>query len=121
MVTAVMNFLLIEMGGGTRQEVVGSFMNSQEAVTTEDVTICFAYCSPDVLTRNLQNINQVANSMAIEFNQESLAVVIDGEMYFFAPNAAYKHRFEKYVAKVGRGKAEPFGYRKYLAKELFVA
>jgi hypothetical protein len=41
----------------------------------------------------------MANSLAIEFKQESFGVEIDGTLYFFKPAQVYRQRYEEMKKK----------------------
>ncbi len=118
---SVMNFLLNELGGATRVQGEGFFAetknagkkNEQKYVHQESVVLCRAFCSAETLKKHGWKINQMANSMAIEFFQFSIAVEVDGGMYFYSPNEGYRAIYAENKKKWAKDK-DPRGYFKYI-------
>ena len=97
---------------------IGYFLGKGDIVHKERVTMCSSYCTVATLEEKGPEINRLANSMSIEFEQESLAVVIDGEMLFFQPTAEYRRRYAVLKADVAAGKKKASGYDLYISKDL---
>jgi hypothetical protein len=121
LVEAAMNFLLLEMGGATQTEGTGYYAEKGPKgkiakVHEEHVTLCTSLCSTETFVKQRDNLRRLANSFAIEFQQESIAVVIDDEMHFFSPTDAY---IKRYNAMVMSGKMKGVSsYHKYIDARL---
>lgn len=112
---AVMNFLLKNLGGATMMEGRGYFKDDCGVVHSEQTTLCTSYFSSKKLTQKLkEEINHVANSLAVEFNQDTIAVSLNGTLGFFSPTPNYKNEYNKKFKKLWEsGKMDPIGFRKY--------
>ncbi len=114
LIRATMAFLVKTFGGGTQIEAVGSFLSDTEhTVVREDVTICYAFLSPEAMKQHEKEINQIANALCIEFSQQSIGVERDQWFYLFEPTAIYKQNYEKYM-KSAEAKGTEWGYLKWL-------
>lgn len=118
LVHATMCFLLHELGGCTQVEGIGYFTGDGRKLHIEQSTLCRSFCSKEDLEKHGPEINRLANSLAIEFEQESLAVELDNVMYFFGPTRRYREVYAYLKFKWGAGEGEKSGYEKYIAKEL---
>jgi hypothetical protein len=119
LVDGVMKYLLTNLKGATMSEGTGFFEDDKGEVHMEKVIMCKALCSPEKLKKEYRNIYYMANSLAILFEQDSMAVEINGRMYFFSPNDAYSKKFqEKYLKDWRSGKLQPLGFHAYIDKEV---
>lgn len=115
LIQATMNFLVTELGGGTQTEATGSFAGEGGKLIQEDVTICYGWMSKATFKKNEREINQIANALAIEFEQESLAMELDGKFYLVAPKQKYRDYYDANI-KGARTKGTEWGYWKWLPK-----
>ncbi len=112
LIESTMKFLVKELGGGTQIDALGSFEMDAEVVS-EKVTICYSFLSKERLTIHEREINQIANALAIEFEQDSIAVEVNDKFYLFAPNAKYIQNYKRDMTNaIARG--TEWGYRKWL-------
>lgn len=120
LIKAAMNFLLREMHGATQIQGVGYYLgdevNGERELHEEEVTLCKSLCTTQTFVEQRANLRRLANSLAIEFEQEAFAVEIDGEMHFFSPTPAYKKRYKEMVES---GEMDGVsGYHKYIDARL---
>jgi len=113
LIGATMAFLVKRLGGGTQIEVLGSFEGAGGKVVQENVTICYAFASREMMEEQEQEINQNANTLCIKFQQESIAVEKDNWFYLFAPNKTYVENYRKFTTTAKEHGTE-FGYEKWL-------
>lgn len=121
LVDAAMKFLLAKMDGATQMEGLGYYAEKDDAgevvqVHTEDVTLCKSLCTTKTFVEQRDNLRRLANSFAIEFQQESIAVEIDGEFHFFSPTDSYERQYHRMVASGAMDDVD--GYRKYIDERL---
>jgi hypothetical protein len=116
---ATMNFMLQELGGATMIKGIGFFKGEGDVVHMEESTICRSICTAETLQKKLEDIYYLANSLAVKFNQESIAVEINSELYFIGPTPEYRRRFKDHFEKAWvAGDREPLGYHKYINMRL---
>jgi hypothetical protein len=123
-VDGTMKFLLKELGGATMTEGKGFYEDdtTQKLVHVEDVVLCRSLTTKSKLEEKKEKIVRMANSLAVIFEQHSLAVEINGTMHFFAPTARYRENYEKYYKKEYKsGRLEPLGYDAYINNTIEVA
>lgn len=116
---AAMNFMLQELGGATMIKGIGFFKGEGDVVHMEESTICRSLCTAETLQKKLEDIYYLANSLAVKFEQESIAVEINSELYFIGPTPEYRRRFTDHFEKAWlAGDREPLGYHKYINMRL---
>jgi hypothetical protein len=116
-VDGTMKFLLKELGGATMTEGTGYFEDDtpEKLVHVEQVTLCRSLCTKDTLEAKKEKIAYMANSLAVIFDQHSLAVEVNGTMHFFAPTEYYRENYHSYYKKKwDSGELEPLGYHAYI-------
>jgi hypothetical protein len=69
-------------GGSTSTPALGYWMSNTEGLVKEKTTIVFAYCSDSDLQKNIDEVIEFCESLKTEMSQESIALEINGEMYF---------------------------------------
>jgi hypothetical protein len=107
---AVMNFLLKELGGATMTEGRGYFADGSGKIHSENTTICLSYFEKSKMKDSFfKEIEWVANSLAIELEQDSIAVSINEKLYSYSPTDSYRNKYPSYIKK------NVFGFQKYLA------
>jgi len=113
---AVMNFLIAKLGGATMIEVRGYFQGDKNKIHSENTTLCISYFAESQLNDWLKkDIAHIANSLAIEFEQETLAVSLNSMMIFFSPTAKYRYRYENEFKPLWENKKmAPIGFRKWV-------
>ncbi len=85
----------------------------------EKSIMCKALCKREKLNKEYRNIYYMANSLAILFEQDSLAVEITGRMYFFSPNDAYTKKFQdQYLKDWKSGKLQPLGFHAFIDEKI---
>jgi hypothetical protein len=116
---ATMNFMLQELGGATMIKGIGFFKGEGNVVHMEESTICRSLCTAEKLQEKLEEIYYLANSLAVKFDQESIAVEIGTELYFIGPTEEYRRRFKDHFEKAWlAGDRDPLGYHKYINMRL---
>jgi hypothetical protein len=69
-------------GGATSSPAIGYWLSSVSGLVREDTTIVFAYASEADLTQKIDTVVGWCEAMREELTQESIALEINGEMYF---------------------------------------
>lgn len=114
LIRATMAFLVKKLGGGTQIEATGSFeSDSDKRIVQEDVTICYSFLSPEDMTKHDREINQIANALCFEFDQESIAVEKNNWFYLFEPSPIYIANYKRYMTTAKKRGTE-WGYEKWL-------
>lgn len=112
---AVRSALVTLFLGSTEYNATGSFRKDGDGpIITENVTLCYACCTEKLFEEHIREINQLANALAIEFQQDTIAVELNGTMYNFAPTDKYVERYRALKDKVTSGGAQEWGYEKWL-------
>ncbi len=111
-IDSTMAFLVVNLGGGTQIEALGSFENGGKVVS-EEVTICYAFLSKEDVKKHEKEINQIANALAIEFKQDSIAIEVNRNFYLFEPNEKYRRNYERDMEKA-KARGTEWGYQKWL-------
>lgn len=112
LIEGTMKFLIKELGGGTQIDALGSFQMNGEVVS-EKVAICYSFLSKTNLAVHEREINQIANALAIEFEQDSIAVEVNDKFYLFSPNASYIRNYKRDMVKATKRGTE-WSYKKWL-------
>jgi hypothetical protein len=116
---ATMNFMLQELGGATMIKGIGFFKGKGDVVHMEESTLCRSLCTKKKIEEKLEDIYYLANSLAVKFDQESIAVEIGTELFFVGPNKEYRKRFTEHFEKAWlAGDRNPLGYHKYINMRL---
>jgi hypothetical protein len=107
---AVMNFLLKELGGATLIEGKGYFADKSGKIHCENTTLCISYCRKSKFSSSwmMKEIELIANSLAIELEQDTLAVSINDILLPYSPKEQYRNKYPSLIEQ------NPFGFRKYL-------
>ena len=69
-------------GGATSTKCVGVWRSNKEGLVEENTTLVFAYCSTEQLEKNIDAVIDYCISLKNELKQESIALEVNGEMYF---------------------------------------
>ena len=80
-VSVAAEFLSGLFGGATTTRVNGWWVTEQGNLVSETVTVIYAFCS-DLSLTDLQAVRQLAELVKLALEQESVAVEIDGELFF---------------------------------------
>lgn len=112
---AVRNFMVVELGGLTAIKTDGYFQNSKtNTVDREETIACYSYCTEEKLDANAAAIPQLANAIAIEFDQTCVSVAIDDKFYSYAPSEKYRSEYRSRLAALRGAPKDTWGYRKYV-------
>jgi len=69
-------------GGATSSPAIGYWLSSSAGLVRENTTIVFAYASESDLAAHVDDVVAWCDTMREELTQESIALEINGEMYF---------------------------------------
>lgn len=69
-------------GGSTSTPALGYWLSEKEGLVRERTTLVFAYASDKDLQEKIDSVVDHAESLKRDLNQESIALEINGEMYF---------------------------------------
>lgn len=112
---SVMNFLLRRLGGATMVEARGYYMDDKKVTHSETTTLCISYFKKKDRSKDLElEIRDIANSLAVEFDQKALAVSLNDHLHFFEPTPAYKEKYRSLLDNLESKKIKKNGFRKYL-------
>ena len=75
-------FLANCFGGSTSSAAVGYWVSNTAGLVRENTTIVFAYASDTALKNHIDDVVQYCFNLKSEMKQESIAIEINGEMYF---------------------------------------
>lgn len=91
LLNVVLNFFTFEFGGATRIRATGYYVHPDTRKTQdEDIDVVYAFTSPEMLTKHMGTIEELANDLAVRLDQTSVAFEIGGTMYFAAPTDRYR-------------------------------
>lgn len=68
-------------GGATSTPALG-YWTSAKGLVKEETTLVFAYCSDENLKKHMDSVVDFCESLKRELKQESIALELNGEMYF---------------------------------------
>jgi hypothetical protein len=91
-------FLHTELGGLTTYRAQGLWKHEGK-LHHEVVLVMESYCPVKTLIEKGKRVRDFVNALAIEFEQEEMACVVDGEMVFFGPTEAYREIYAKLCAR----------------------
>lgn len=112
---SVMNFLLRRLGGATMVEAKGYYNDDKGFTHSETTTLCISYFQEEVRSTALDlEIRDIANSLAVEFDQKALAVSMNDHLVLFEPNTAYKKNYRLIQRQLESKNVKKNGFRKYL-------
>lgn len=69
-------------GGATSCKTLGYWTSPTKGLVKEHTTQVFAYCSDNDLQEHIENVIDFCESLKLELKQDSVALEINGEMYF---------------------------------------
>lgn len=69
-------------GGATSTPALGYWMSTAHGLIKEQTTMVFAYCGDDALKAHIGTIIDYCEKLKEELKQESIALELNGEMYF---------------------------------------
>lgn len=69
-------------GGATSSPAIGYWLSSSAGLVKENTTVVFAYASEADLTNKIDTVVEWCENMKKDLSQESIALEINGEMYF---------------------------------------
>jgi hypothetical protein len=76
------SFLASCFGGATSSPAVGYWLSPAHGLVRENTTIVFAYADQSALEKNVNSIVEYCEQLKQDMQQESIALEINGEMYF---------------------------------------
>lgn len=68
--------------GATSTKALGAWISQSTKLVKEEVTMCFAYCKEKDLERHIDAIYDFCLKMKKDLQQESIALEVNGVMYF---------------------------------------
>ena len=68
--------------GATSSPAIGYWLSSDVGLVRENTTIVFAYASESDLSKSIDTVVEWCDIMREELRQESVALEVNGEMYF---------------------------------------
>lgn len=74
--------LSVFFGGATSCDALGYWMSPKVGLVKEHTTQVFAYCSDADLKKHIENVIDYCEKLKKQLKQESIALEINGEMYF---------------------------------------
>lgn len=81
-VKAVAEKLSVWFGGATSTPARGYWVSTSAGLVKEDTTIVFAYTDTENLQNCIDRLVDLCEWLKVEMTQESVALEINGEMYF---------------------------------------
>jgi len=69
-------------GGSTSTPALGYWLSQNNGLVKEKTVMVFAYCSDKDLQSNIDNLITDCEALKNELSQESIAMEINGELYF---------------------------------------
>ena len=69
-------------GGATSSPALGFWVSDEVGLVKEKSTIVFAYCAEADLQNHIDEVITYCENMKTELKQESIAMELDGNMYF---------------------------------------
>ena len=69
-------------GGATKTDALGYWVSPVAGLVKEKTTMIFAYCKEDDLQNKIEDIVTWCDTMRYELKQDSIALEINGDMYF---------------------------------------
>lgn len=69
-------------GGSTSTPALGYWLSQEKGLIKEKTTLVFAYCNDQDLRNNIDQVIDYCEGLKKELSQESIAIEINGEMYF---------------------------------------
>lgn len=81
-VTRTAELLSNLFGGATSTNAIGYYVSNAVGMVTEKTTMVFAYANTETLEAKIQDVLEWAVILKNEMAQESIALEINGEMYF---------------------------------------
>lgn len=76
------SFLASCFGGATSSPAIGYWLSASHGLIRENTTIVFAYADQSALEKNVNSIVEYCEQLKQDMQQESIALEINGEMYF---------------------------------------
>ena len=81
-VESTLCFLAEAFGGATTTEALGAWLSSSGELVKETVHLCYSFASEQDLDANIDALYQHCLDMKRGLKQESVALEVNGEMYF---------------------------------------
>ena len=69
-------------GGATSTPALGYWLSDSKGLIRENTTIVFAYCADADLQTKIDRVIDFCEGLKSELSQESIAMELNGEMYF---------------------------------------
>jgi hypothetical protein len=69
-------------GGATSTPAIGYWMSSNNGLVRENTTVVFSYATESALKANIEKIISLCEELKDSMKQESVALDVNGEMYF---------------------------------------
>lgn len=69
-------------GGSTETKAVGCWMSPTAGLVKETTTMVFSYCKEEDLENNIEKVYKWCYKMCDELKQDSIALELNGVMYF---------------------------------------
>jgi hypothetical protein len=108
-------FLFQKLGGLTSYNAKGYWRGKDLSLHEEDTLVMESFCEITKLLDAAYALRQFANALAIEFQQESMACVVDGEMVFFNPAKEYRKQHKEFVLVPSKRKLDSVTWKHVLA------
>lgn len=81
-VTEVSKKLATLFGGSTAMKTNGNYISNDGILVTEEITIVYAFCSSEDLSKNEDAILTICNNLKNELKQECIALEISNKLFF---------------------------------------
>lgn len=69
-------------GGSTSTPALGYWLSPTKGLVKENTALVFTYCNEEDLNRHIDKLVDFCEQLKTELSQESVALEINGEMYF---------------------------------------
>ncbi|MBQ9254748.1 MAG: hypothetical protein IJ180_08255 [Bacteroidales bacterium] len=69
-------------GGATCTQAYGGWLSMAGNLVTEDVTICYAFCTEEQLQSHIKEIVNICLALKKEMSQEAISLEINNKLYF---------------------------------------
>ena len=82
MVNKVMESFSNWFGGCTSTPAVGGWVSNSGALVVENVTIAYAFCTPESFGKHFEEVMQLATEIRDEMKQEAVTLEYNGQIKF---------------------------------------
>ncbi len=81
-ISNIQKSLVQYFGGATIYNAVGAWQSIGTGIINEKITIAESYTTTEKLNANIDNLLSLCEALKIDMKQESIALEINGELYF---------------------------------------